>query len=864
MKRLRIFLLFIAGMALAPRSQADSVIQVYPVNSSLEVGSTLQCTAYVPLSPGTVTWSVNGVVGGSPTFGTISQTGFYTPPTVIPGSNVVTLAARSTVYTNIVGTSALTLTRKTPWLWSVYPAKLQTGPYQVSFNGANFAPDSVVTVNGTDVPSTYVSSTTIIVSGTAAAGTLTFAVRQPAPGAITGNSVAVPVTVPVVTVTISPTTASVALTTTQAFTASVTGNANTNITWSVNGVAGGNSTFGTISGRGVYTAPTTLPAGGTVTVQAASAAVASAMAKATLTLTAAPPPPVSVAISPINASVVLGSNLLFTATVKNSTNVGVIWSVNGTTGGSATLGRMSAGGLYTAPTTYPSGGTVTIQVTSVASPSKSATAQVTLTQPPPAQVWLTGARFLEQSSFGPTPASLAQITQVGIGAYLQQQLSLPPTPVYVPADNSMGELQNWALYDYTTAPDQLRQRVAYALSQILVTSATKLVYANEIIPWMNLLNQEAFGNYRTLLRDITLCPSMGKYLDLANSMAPGMSGGANENYARELMQLFTIGLWELNEDGSLMIDPTTQQPIPTYNQQTVTQVARALTGWTYATAPGATPQPANWEYFGAPMEARPASHDTTAKSFLGCNLPPGQTPDQDLDGLLDCLFNHPNIAPFIATRLIRSLVTSNPSPGYIQRVADIFANNGAGVRGDLKAVVTAILLDPEARNDIPTVNGGRLKEPILQISGLLRALSGAYTQSEGLTYLYDEFAQMPLSPPSVFGWYSPLFHIPKSPLFGPEFQVYTASEATLRGNLFYYLLTTPGTDASIDLSPFQPYGNDMAGLTEAANQALLYGRMDPGLKTAIMTAAAPGYDAPTRITTVLYLTALSGQYAVQY
>ena len=843
---------------------AASPITVYPVSSTLEIGTTLQCTAYVPLSPNSVVWSVNGVVGGTATYGTISQTGLFTPPAVIPTNNVLTLGARSTAYTNIIGTASLTVTRKYPWLWSAYPTSLQAGPFQVSLNGANFAPDSVVIINGADVASTFISSTSITVNGTAVVGSLTFSVRQPGPGAITGNTVVVPVTAPTVSVAVTPASVSVPLGTTTTFKATVTGNANTAVTWQVNGTAGGSSTWGTITSSGVYTAPSAMPSTNGVTITAVSVAVPGTTARAKVTLAPAPPPPISVSISPTACSIQYGKSQTFTATVIHTTNLAVTWWVNGVQGGSTTVGLITPGGTYTAPSSPPGSGSLTVQAKSVANSSASAGATVSLTAPPAAPVWLTGARFLEQSSFGPSPTSLAQIKNLGISAYLQQQFNQPMTPIYVPADNSMGELQQWVLYNNTTAPDQLRQRVAYSLSQILVTSATKLVYANEIIPWLNVLQNNAFGNYRQLLREISVCPSMAKYLDLANSMKPGMSGGANENYARELMQLFTIGLWQLNPDGSQQLDPTTHQPIPTYDQSTVAQVALALTGWTYATAPGATSQPANWEYFGAPLEPRSASHDTTKKLILGTVLPANQTPDQDLDGLLDILFQHPNLPPFICTRLIRSLVTSNPSPGYVQRVVSTFIDNGAGVRGDLRSVVTAILLDAEARQDTPTTNGGRLKEPILQISGFLRALGGSYSATEGLTYLYDEFAQMPLGAPSVFGWYSPSYHIPGSSLFGPEFQVYTSSEAVLRGNLFYELLTNPGTDASVNLAPFQIYGNDMAGLAEAANQALLYGRMDTGLKNALINAAAPGYDAQTRIITVLYLTALSGQYAVQY
>jgi hypothetical protein len=197
-------------------------------------------------------------------------------------------------------------------------------------------------------------------------------------------------------------------------------------------------------------------------------------------------------------------------------------------------------------------------------------------------------------------------------------------------------------------------------------------------------------------------------------------------------------------------------------------------------------------------------------------------------------------------------------------VAAVFAGQGGGTRGDLKATLRAVLKDPEARQDTPSATGGRLKEPILHLVGMLRALNGGFSSTNQLTYLFDYMGQSVLTPPSVFSWFSPLYRTPGKPLFGPEFQIYGPSEATLRGNVIYGLLTNPGSDAVIDLSPFQPYGNDMPALVEAANQVLLYGRMSPSMKQALISAASPGYDANTRIITVLYLTALSGQYAVQH
>jgi uncharacterized protein (DUF1800 family) len=849
-----------AGLA---RAQVAGSIAVYPANSSMEFTSTRQFSAYVPISPNTITWLVNDVPGGNAALGTISSTGFYQPPAVIPVANVVTIKAQSTAFPSSVGSATLTITRKYPWLWGTSPSSLQAGNYTVNFNGSNFASDSQAMANGVDVQTMFVSPTKLIVSGNApSAGPITFSVRQPGPGAVTGNSVTVQVTAATVTIAVAPTAATIPLGNSQPFNATVTGNPNTAVTWSVNGINGGSPTVGTITGGGLYTAPSAMPASSTVTIRATSVASPSSFAQANVTLAPALPP-VTVAVTPSSATVQIGSIQAFGATVTGNANTAVTWSVNGLVGGLPTVGTISPAGVYVAPSSMPATPTVTIRATSVASPTSFAQATVTLASMPPPTVWLNGARFLEQSSFGPTPATLAKVQQMGIPAYLQEQFTLPETPIPTVEDNSMGALRQWALYNYTTAPDQLRQRVAFALSQIIVTSANKINYPDEMVPWLRLLSMHAFGNYRDLLRDVTKSPSMGKFLDLANSMKPGMAGGANENYAREIMQLFTIGLWQLNQDGSLATDAN-GQPIPTYNQETVRQVALALTGWTYATAPGATPQGANWEYFGAPMETRQQNHDTSSKTFLGVTVPAGQTVEQDLESLLDCLITHPNTAPFIATRLIRSLVMSNPSPGYIQRVADVFANNGAGVRGDLKAVVTAILTDTEARQDNATVNQGRLKDSILHVTGLLRVLNGQFNSSQQLTYLFDYLGQSVLNPPSVFSWFSPLYHVPQSPLFGPEFQIYSPTEAVLRGNLVHMILTYSSSDFVVNLSPFQPYGNDMPGLVEAANQILLYGRMPAGMKQALITAATPGVDAKARIETVLYLTALSGQYAVQY
>jgi len=838
-------------------------ITLYPGPQKVEIGATRQISAYVPLSPNSVVWTVNDLPGGNATFGTISSGGLYQAPPVAPMANAISIKAVSTAYPAIQGAATLTITRKYPWVWSTSPSTTQAGSFEISLNGSNFAPDSQVLADGQPVQTQYFSPTKLVAKGTAQTpGTVKISVRQPAPGEVVGNSVNLQIIAPTIVVGVTPASSAVQLGGGQAFAPTVSGSANTSVTWSVNGIQGGSSAFGTVSAAGYYTAPLSMPSPSTVTVRASSVALPSAYAQAVVTLL--PLPPVTVEVSPATCVNYLGEIRTFGASVTGSANTGVTWSVNGLDGGSATWGTITSSGLYTAPSLMPPSSNLVVRATSAANPLAYGEASLTLLPPPSGPATsLNAARFLEQSSFGPTPASLAAAQEVGIEAYLGQQFAMAASPIPTPANNSNASLRQWMLHNYTAAPDQLRQRVAYSLGQIIVCSAGKLNYADELLPWMRALSQHAFGNYKDLLRDVTKSPSMGKYLDLANSLKPGMAGGANENFARELMQLFTIGLWQLNMDGSLATNGL-GQPIPTYDQADIAQLALALTGWTYGTAPGATPLNTNWEYFGAPMETRQQNHAATAKTVLGFQIPAGQTVAQDLESVLDGLMAHPNTAPFVSIRLIRSLVTSNPSKAYVERVAQVFVNNGAGVRGDLKAVVAAILLDEEARNDVAAPDQGRLKEPVLQICGFLRALNGQFNPGHQVTYVFDSMAQSILNPPSVFSWFSPLYRVPNSPLFGPEFQIYTPTEATLRGNMIQHLLSGGGGDFTIDLSPFQPYGGDMPGLVERVNKALLHGRMPSAMKQALINAAAPGYDAATRIQTVLYLTALSGQYAVQH
>lgn len=471
-------------------------------------------------------------------------------------------------------------------------------------------------------------------------------------------------------------------------------------------------------------------------------------------------------------------------------------------------------------------------------------------------------RFLEQASFGPTPDSIAAVQAVGPDYWMAEQANLPVGAI---ADNlDMNQLYSRVFLDMHSGPDQLRQRMVFALGQILVVSANKNIYGNELIPWVRLLDKHAFGNYRSLLREVSLSPAMGKYLDLANSMKGTANTSPNENYARELMQLFTIGLNQLNQDGSLQLDAQ-GQPVPTYNQNTLREVARALTGWTYPTKPGATARARNPEYFVGLMEPRPQNHDTEAKTLLnGVQIPANQTVSQDLNAVVDNLFQHPNLPPFIATRLIRSLVTSNPSPGYIERVANAFVDNGQGVRGDLWAVLKAILTDTEA-SDAPTFQHGHLKDPLLHVISMGRALNAQVSNPSAFMYVFRNLGQQVLSPNTVFSFYSPLTALPDHPgLYGPEFQIYSPGMSIQRANFIYQILSGQlGSSFSIDLTPFNAVADDADALVEQVNQRLMQGRMSGELRQLIVTATQATQGVYNRVLGALYLAAISSEYAVQ-
>ena len=485
------------------------------------------------------------------------------------------------------------------------------------------------------------------------------------------------------------------------------------------------------------------------------------------------------------------------------------------------------------------------------------------------------SRFLEQATWGPGPGDVLHLRQAGFEDWLTEQFGEPPSAIPDPSTTEKGirSLQDSFFLNAINGPDQLRQRVAFALSEIWVVSALQENQSIWMTPYWRLLLQDAFGNYRGLMNDMTLDPGMGRYLNMVNNDKANAVKGttANENYARELMQLFTLGVNLLNPDGSLHLDAS-GHPIPTYAQADVVSMSRALTGWTYPPSPGQnTPQSAgkhNPTYWVGPMAANEANHDTGAKTLLnGEQSPAGQTAEADLKAALDNVFNHPNVGPFLSRQLIQHLVSSNPSPQYVERVSAVFAHDGSGVRGNLQAVVRAILLDPEARaGDDPSqveANGGHLREPVLFLTAIYRMLGATTTDGSTGSQLPTALGQRLFYEPSVFSYFSPQYRLAGLGLPAPEFQLHSPAAAIARANLATALVNGhKDKSTTFDFSRYLEAAGNSAELIDLIDRTMLHGAMSGALRDALggMLGGARG---SAQVKNAIALVAASPEFSVE-
>jgi hypothetical protein len=943
MKNQYTFFVFSLLMAAAAGAQT---LTVGPAGTYLQTGAQQQFTATATgLTPATVKWEV---VGGAPNGAITPAGLYTAPPVVPMQSTIVIRATSlaNTAITNtvtiavrapgpVIATVDPTSMPTGPFSFAITGTGFQPGAY-ATINGVGFYPTVVsstqLTLTGTMKTAgkqalnvanpnsffsniVYISFTkptsvvtisppsvsvatggtrqfTALLNGVAAdatwavvttgGGTITSAGLYTAPASVPNPATAtisatVPGQTPVtatVTVTappaltISPATASVNTGAAKQFSALVNNVAQT-AAWSVITPAGG-----AITSAGLYTAPATVPSPAIVTISATVSG--QPPVTATITVTAPPPPP-TITISPATVSLYTGATQQFSA-LLNGVAQTAAWSVI-TTGG----GTITSAGLYSAPATVPSPAIVTVSATISGYAPATATATVSAA-PPPGVVSASAAKhFLQQAAFGPSASSATNLQQLGFPTWLAQQYASPKVSNYSGLGDQGGMPARF-ISNAVNQPDQLRQRVAFALSQIFVTSINVNIWNGTVAPYEEMLMADAFTNYRQIMYDVTLSAAMGQMLNMANNGKANASGTvlANENYAREIMQLFTVGTVMLNTDGSKQLD-SLGNPIPVYSQSTISQFAKVYTGWTYApSTPGGA---VNWGAYinpAGPMVPYDAEHDTTVKTLLNYPPPPGvmtvlpagQSAVLDLNQALDNIFNHPNVGPFVARLIIQHLVKSNPSPAYIQRVSAAFNNNGHGVRGDMQAVISAILLDPEARqNDTPgqtQSTDGHLQEPLLFLPGLLRGLGAVVTDQNYFPYDLSNMEQDLYNPPSVFNYYSPGYVVPGFGLSGPEFQIYDTYSSLYRDNVISELfgaysgnINSYGPATTVDLTSYVALAGNPTALVNALDQALTNGEMPAGLKQILVTAVQAEQGGQLRqVQTALYLLLSSGYYNV--
>jgi uncharacterized protein (DUF1800 family) len=522
------------------------------------------------------------------------------------------------------------------------------------------------------------------------------------------------------------------------------------------------------------------------------------------------------------------------------------------------------------------------------------------------------ARFLNQASFGANDVEIAKARQYGYSAILEDQFLMPSHRSHEGYINFVGasnlgdeHLMHTFWREAATAQDQLKRRVAFALSQIFVISledANLQNFRRGVASYMDMLTRNAFGNYRQLLHDVTLHPMMGLYLShLRNRKEdPALNRVPDQNYAREVMQLFSIGLNRLNPDGTLMLDGN-GMPIETYGPDDIVGLSRVFTGFSWAGCSststscfnGSGTQSPNREVI--PMQGFPQFHSISEKSFLGTTIPASAASDPmgDLNRALDAIASHPNVGPFIGRQLIQRLVTSNPSPAYVGRVAQAFNTGryqsgaysvGAGQRGDLRATIAAILLDIEART-VPISGPGKTREPVLRLAQWMRAFKAQSASGNFLVGTTDDpgtsLSQSPMRSPTVFNFYRPGYVPPNTPiaaagLVAPELQIVNEVAVVGYSNFMRSIVQNGvGSNSPRDVQPAYAaeiaLAHDANLLVDRVSLLLTAGSMSAGTRSLILSAVNsipfPGSNQATarlnRARLAVFFTLSSPDYLVQ-
>lgn len=500
------------------------------------------------------------------------------------------------------------------------------------------------------------------------------------------------------------------------------------------------------------------------------------------------------------------------------------------------------------------------------------------------------ARFLSQAAMGITRDGMARVRQLGYSGWLDEQMASPAGVsrwdwMVARGFNKIDNRNNQTGFDpavwskLIAAPDTLRQRITLALSEVIVVSIEGLPVAWRqfaAAQWLDLLESNAFGNLRALLGEVSRNLAMGYYLTFRGNAKSNTTTGSvpDENYARELMQLFTIGLVELGEDGTPKL--TQGQTKETYGQDDIAGLARVFTGWDRDLAGGDTQAP---DFHRRPMIQVASRYETGEKSFLGLTIPAGVAADTALNRALDHLFAHPNMGPFWSRQLIQRLVTSNPSPAYVRRVAQVFSDDGRGQRGNLQAVVKAILLDDEARGDgaLSDPKAGKLREPVLRFLGWARAFSAASPSDAwaigNTSDAGTRLGQSPLRSPSVFNFFRPGYVPPNSAfaaaaMVAPEFQITHESSVVGYLNWMQTTISSGRGDVTADYSALMPMATDAVALVAEVDLLLSAGQLSVATRKTISDAvssmpASTDGNRLARIHAAVFLVMAAPEFLVQ-
>jgi uncharacterized protein (DUF1800 family) len=905
--------------------------------TTIRVNEQIQYTSPALNIGSPMTFYVNGIAGGNSELGTINNLGLYTAPAIVPVPNTVNITGTANDYPSFPpGSAALGVLNPIPIIGGVTPSTFPEGTAQVTVGGSQFVFGAQIVWNGTPVPTTMNSSTELVaVIPAPNPGTYPLYVSNPNPGS--ANSATVPVLVGPGQVVLTLQTyngSDVRVSNQLSFGLMVNGTNHTGVTLQVNGVPNGNAQWGTAvsnaDGSITYTAPPMIPV---------STVIPAYPNVVQLTITSVDNPAVSINqnISVLNPIPILNSASQMTFTVGTAvpvtfTGLNFINGAQVLVNGAPVTTTFGDVNHLTASVDPTDAGNLDLQVLNPSpGPAKSADLVALAQGTPVLAVSLDdAARFLEQSTFGATDSDIHYVSINGYQPWLNQQFAMPQTLHEPPVEqavilnnppcaandvkcNSLLFQQNASDESFVqdtfwqqsiAGSDQLRQRVEYALTEQMVIS-TEPNFSIQSMPrgeasYYDVVGADAFGNFRTLLQDVTLNPMMGQFLNMLGNDKGNATTDPDENYAREVMQLFTIGLYQLNDDGSQVLD-STGQPVPTYSNTDVMGLAAVFTGFSW-NIPGNNSDTA-WSncclYVGPgygeellPMQSFPSHHSTVQKQFLGVTIPASASPDAegDLKIALDTIFNHPNVPPFFCKQMIQHLVTSNPSPTYISNCSAIFKNDGTGVRGNLQAVISEILLDPEARasaTDFGNPQYGKVREALLRYTEWARAFT-----AQSRTGSYDEgstedpifgLGEMSLRSPSVFNWFAPGYVPPATTieaagLVAPEMQMTNVS--TVVGYI-NYMQDAIGSSATNGPDLFSSYETEMSlaatpsALLDRINLLLMAGEMDSTLYGQIL-AAIEAIPIPTsdnnainaallsRVQTAIYLTMASPSFCAQF